>query len=866
MAGKLLTWTKNTFGARGKHQKKVAFVSLFHTFQRILELNNRILEVMADMGDKLGGDYVFDRQYINSSCRQMTNLVHELIYHFNALAPKKYSALDGIFRSINIDIEEELAGRLVIPQSEYVMPYEIISRDFADVVGGKNANIAEIKNRLGLAVPEGFAITTRAFKSFFDYNDFQAKVEGILNAWEDAELTSEAASKEIMDLIKSGSIEPQFQRAVEKALKHLRHITGIRSLFLAVRSSAMGEDSEHSFAGQYLSLLNRPEQDLLQCYKDVLASAYSPFAMEYRRQKGFSVYEVAMAVACQCMVDARISGVLYSLDPLDPTSEVMVISATWGLGVPVVSGKTNADRFTVSRESPYDVKGLDIVRKTERFVAKERGDCEFQPVIEEMQTRMCLTEEQIRDIAEAGIMIERYYKYPQDIEWAIDQKNQLHILQARPLNIKAQMSQVVCDISSVTEKYPVIFSGRGIIVQNGIATGKVFMVQSDGDLDNFPNGAILVARETSPRFAKVARKANAIITDVGTSTGHMATISREFRIPTIVNTGMATEILKPGQEITLDAEENVVYEGRIKELCYYGFMEDAFEETYEYRLLRRVLKKITPLNMVDPYDKDFNPSGCRTYHDITRFVHEKAVEELIDINNDRHPDAEAKRKKLKLEIPLDLIIIDIDGGLKETIDSSTITTDQIQSVPMRSFLEGLSAPGSWSREPMSVDFGSFMSSLTRTFSSHLVSPRYVGQNLAVISGEYANISLRLGYHFNMIDAYIGNQINDNYAYFRFLGGVTDPIRRSRRAKFIYEALSQNDFNVDLRGDLVIGRIKKLGPQLMERKMALLGQLVGFTRQLDVQMNSDRQIVKFIREFEGLARADNNTKGLGREIQ
>ncbi len=156
---------------------------------------------------------------------------------------------------------------------------------------------------------------------------------------------------------------------------------------------------------------------------------------------------------------------------------------------------------------------------------------------------------------------------------------------------------------------------------------------------------------------------------------------------------------------------------------------------------------------------------------------------------------------------------------------------------------------------MSVDFRSFMSSLTRTFSSHLVSPRFVGQNLAVISGEYANINLRLGYHFNMIDAYIGEQINDNYAYFRFMGGVTDPPRRSRRARLIYETLARNNFNVDLRGDLVIGRIKKLDPQLMS-KMLLLGQLVGFTRQLDVKMTSDTQVGNFTKEFERLSKWKN----------
>jgi pyruvate, water dikinase len=495
------------------------------------------------------------------------------------------------------------------------------------------------------------------------------------------------------------------------------------------------------------------------------------------------------------------------------------------------------------------------VRKPSRMAARSQGGCEILPVDEKMQTRMCLTRQQIKKLAGAAIAIERFFRGPQDIEWAFDDQDHLVILQARPLNVKARMAQAVCNIAAVTDRYPVVFAKKGQIVQNGIATGKVYMVAKDEDLDQFPNGAILVAKETSPRYAKVARKASGIITDVGTSTGHMAAISREFRIPTIVNTGVATQLLTSAQEITLDAQENVVYAGRIKELCYYSYMEDAFEGSYEYRMLRRVLKKITPLNLVDPHAKNFTPQACRTFHDITRFIHEKAVEELIDLNYRRRLDPETASKKLKSEIPLDLIIIDIGGGLTQTDDAATVIPEQILSVPMRAFLEGLNSPGAWSREPMPVDFGSFMSSLTRTFSSHLVSPKFVGQNLAVISRAYANISLRLGYHFNMIDAYIGEQINDNYAYFRFMGGVTDPMRRSRRAKFIYETLARYNFNVDIRGDMVIGRIKKLDPQSMQRKMYLLGQLVGFTRQLDVQMTSDQQIVNFSKQFSDLTKME-----------
>lgn len=856
---RLIQWAVQAIRARGKSDEPVTFAALFRTFQRILELNNHILEIMADMGEKLGGDYVFDRQYILTSCRRISSLVYELIYNFNTLAPKKYLKLDRIYKAVHHDIEEELAGRLVIPDTEYVMPYEVISSDIDDVVGGKIANISDIRNRLGMTVPEGFAITTRAFQLFFDHNELASRMERTLHDWEARKITSEAASRTIRELILSGSIPDPLNLAMERAVKKLQQQTDRHRPFLAVRSSAMGEDSEHTFAGQYLSLLNQPPHQLGQAYKEILASAYSSEAMEYRRQKGFSENEVAMAVACQYMIEARVSGVLYSMDPMDPGRDVMVISATWGLGAPVVSGTVSADRFTVSREPPHEIEEMDIVRKGTRMAALNTnpGVCESLPVDEKMQTVMCLTEAQIRQLAVAALTIERYFKSPQDMEWAFDDRDEPVIFQSRPLNIKTRMAQEVCDIHSVTDQYPVIFAHKGHIVQNGIAAGKVFMVNGHEDLERFPNGAILLAKETSPRFAAVARKAGGIITDIGTSTGHMATISREFRIPTIVNTGVATQLLHPGEEITLDAQENVVYAGRIRELCYHNFMEDVFEETYEYRLLRRVLKKITPLHLVDPLDKNFSPQACSTFHDITRFVHEKAVEELIDLNY-RKVSPETASRKLKSDIPLDLVLIDIGGGLEETDQGGTIELEQVRSIPMRALLEGMNSPGVWSREPMSVDFGSFMSSLTRTFSSQLVSPRFIGQNLAVVSGTYANVSLRLGYHFNMIDAYISDQQNDNYAYFRFMGGVTDPLRRSRRAKFIYEALARSNFNVNLRGDMVIGRIKKLEPRSMERKMYLLGQLVGFTRQLDVKMTSDTQIVNFSNEFEALTNLEKST--------
>ena len=829
----------------------VQFNVLFTVFQKILGYNNYALELMAEMGTKLGGSYVFDRQYIHSTCHDMAELVYKLIYNLNTLAPKKYTKLFNAFDKINKEIEEELAGRLVIPQTDYTMPFSLITGDFTDVVGAKNANLAEVKNVLELTTPEGFAITTRAFQAFMDYNRLDEEVFNMIAAWRKGGLSKDEAGEKIQDLILKGTVPPELQSSISSATDRLYQNAKNGQALLALRSSARSEDSEHSFAGQYLSLLNQPRENILDAYKSVIASTFSGSAMEYRFQKGFAEHEEAMAVACQFMVDAAVSGVLYTLDPRAPEREVMMISAAWGLGAPVMAGKVKTDLFTVDREAPHSLVSLDIVRKEKKLAILNGGGTDLSPVREDLQTKSCLPDEQIRRIAAAGLRIERHFKKPQDIEWALDRQDRLYILQARPLNIKAQVAQMVCDISAVLKTYPVIFENKGMIAAEGIAAGKVFVVKSEEELNDFPQGAILVTPYTSPRLAKVIKKANAIITDVGSPTGHMATIAREFRVPTIVNTEIATQLLHTGQEITVDARQNVVYAGTVKELCYYEFSEEAFEETYEYRLLRRVLKKIAPLNLLDPSDYNFVPEACKTFHDITRFVHEKAVEALISLEYANIRNTRTASKKLKFDIPLDLVLIDIGGGIEPSATAGLVEPADVLSVPMSAFLKGLSAPGAWNTDPVSVDFGSFMSSLTKTFSFSVASPRFVGQNLAVLSKEYVNINLRLGYHFNMIVAYISENPNDNYAYFRFLGGVTDIARRSRRAQLLSEILSKNDFRIDVRGDLVVARIKKLGPERMLKKMYLLGMLVGFTRQLDVKMTTDQNIKTSIETFNKL---------------
>ncbi|MBU0484500.1 MAG: hypothetical protein KKB30_08300 [Proteobacteria bacterium] len=845
-------WIKQRIPGYTRRSTTLPFSMLFSRFQEILALNNQVLETIAGANDKLSGDYVFDQHYIHVTCGQLIEMVQKLINNLDVIAPGKYPDLNRSFQEIESEIRATLAGKMHGPESEFVIPYKMITKDLSETVGGKNANLGELKTYLGTTIPNGFAISCSAFWAFMEYNGLEPYIKKITDAWLDGSLELEPASKQITEKILAGRLPARLEKELAKAISNLAGNSKERDLFLAVRSSALGEDSKLTFAGQYLSLINEPAANLRKAYIMVLASAYSSTAMEYRRRKGFKEVEVAMAVACQKMAKPKASGVMYTLDPLNPEKDTMLLSATWGLGGPVVSGRATADHFVVDRTSPHRGLEVKVVRKESMLTGLPQGGTGLRPVEEELQTSPALNNGQITRLAATGLAIEKYFNRPQDIEFAVSETGEITILQSRQLTVRPHKTPHAAELADLSARYPVIFRDRGVIAQRGIASGPVFLVRNEDDLKDFPVGSILVTRLASPLLAKVIMKASAIITDVGSATGHLATIAREFRVPALFDTGIGTTELSQGREITLDAEENVIYQGVVKELCYYNLVEDSIEETFEYRLLRRVLKKIEPLRLLDPSEQNFTARNCRSLHDITRFIHEKAVDALIDLNYYQHHDLKTMAGKLKWDIPLDLVMIDIGGGLcKPTAQPAVIVPEDICSVPMQSLLKGLKHPGAWDNEPMSVDFGSFMSSLTRTSPAELSSPRQIGQNLAVISKEYANVSLRLGYHFTMIDSYISANLNDNYAYFRFFGGVTDLNRRSRRAKFLGEVLAHYDFRVELHGDLVVARLKKLDEHSMRQRLYLLGLLVGFTRQLDVKMISEGQVDVYVKKLKNL---------------
>ncbi|MFA5111649.1 MAG: PEP/pyruvate-binding domain-containing protein [Desulfobaccales bacterium] len=821
----------------------VAFPEIFEHFQALLQDHQRVMELIADLGEKSGGEYIFDRKYLIDTTEAIQTLLLRMVKGLNLITANRfldlYPALDRIF----IPLGAELRGRLVLSKEmPLVIRLEEAPPDRPELIGGKAGHLAVALRNLHLPVPAGFIITTRAYRLFLEHNHLEERIHAQLEAWVAGEQDERQASRQIQYSILAGvvphEVAGEIKRQAEKGGEDW-----------AVRSSAYGEDGELSFAGLHESLLQVQPRGIHKAYKQVLASLYSPEALVYRRQMGMLGEEAAMAVLCQEMIPSRVSGMLHTMDISGQEADCMVLFASWGLGRTVVEARGPADRYVVERGHYHRLRVQEIARKEQLVRALAGGGEEEAPVPPEDQSRETLSETALKTLGRWALTLERYFKRPQEIEWALDQAGNCWILQSRALQIPKPQVPLRQDICETCALYPILFQDVGVVAHAGVGSGVVAHVATDADLEHFPEEAVLVTKYTAPWLARIVPKAAAIVSERGSAAGHLATIAREFRVPTLVGVDRATEILPAGLQVTVDTKQRTIYEGRVKELLQYELVQSlAFEDAPEFRLLRRILARIAPLHLIDPQDPNFTADGCTSVHDVIRFIHEKAVEELMDLPRFVKRFKGVRIFTLVSDIPLGLKVLDLGGGIAPEATGTKLLPEHIRSLPMKALWEGLSGPGVWSTEPVPVDFQGMMSSLTKTWAETPGATTLSGFNLAVISETYMNLHLRLGYHFNLVDARLESEASRNHIYFRFVGGVTDLTRRSRRAQLLEKILSQFHFKVDTKGDLVVAKVLHLPREDMEQRLQILGRLIGFTRQLDIQLRSDEDVPEFVEAF------------------
>jgi pyruvate, water dikinase len=844
LADRLTTFIRTRLLRRESNH--IPFPELFIHFQEILEANNRTMEIIADMEDKLSGQYVFDSKYMQDSVAAVEQTVLQSAYNFNFITDNRYFDIYQVIEDLMRKLKLELAGQLIIPSGQTVLPLGEIQEAMDEAVGNKAFNLFRVMNLPQTRVPGSFVVSIAGFHKFLAFNNLFEKIDNLLEELKNG-ASPESVSNSIRLMILNGDIPSNLRKEILKGAETI-FPNNPESKRYAVRSSAVGEDGALSFAGLHDSFLNVPFRELLSCYKKVLASMFTPGSLEYRINRQVPLNEMAMAVLYQEIIPGTISGVAYTLDPNSPQEPVCLLGANWGLGKVVVEGSSSVDLFRVSRKQPYAILESRINEKKWMMDVSEASP--GTRVQKELQNLPCLTPDQISGIVETALIIERFFKRPLDIEWCIDDQNRLVILQARPLGIHRQGKARSPELSALLRKQRVLLKEQGIIAYRGVGSGPVWIVDDKESIEHFPSGAVLVARYAIPLLSRALPRACAVITDVGSPTGHMATVAREFQIPTIVDTGNATTVLQNGREITVDAERNTVYEGRIDELLHHQLLDKPlFETRYEFQILRRLLRRLSPLTLVDPEDPGFTAKGCKTFHDVIRFMHEKSIQALLQIT--QQPSALMSRggKRLKTRIPLNLILIDIGGGLDESTEKSGwVTPDKIISQPMKALWSGMDSENTWDTAPISADFKGLMSGVTRTQASVVAGQTLTGLNIAVLGANYMNLTLRVGYHFTVVDALMGSKPEKNTIFFRFVGGATDISRRSRRATLLVYILEKIGFKVEGYGDLVIARAINSSADQIRRYLYLIGRLIGFVRQLDILMTDDSTVELYFERF------------------
>lgn len=833
-------WTYQVFAPGAMLREK------YDAFKSLLAHDKRAHELIARLEEIYYHQQRVDFSVIEAICDELSGVVSDIVEDLSRVCPSRYNDLREFFIKIDRYIKFILAPNVVDAGPPFLLPLSAVRADSQGLVGGKAYNLAMIKRDLQLAIPDGFVMTTNAYHHIIESNNLRQPIEDRLAEIDVNSVASlDKISRDISEMVLTASIPAEITAEISAALQPFKPSGSVAPRF-AVRSSAVAEDSQTSFAGQYLSVLNVPPDDLLKVYAKVIASKYSPRALYYRVNYGLSDIETPMAVLALRMIDAETSGVIYTQDLDNPPSNHLKIHAVRGLGELLVSGETAADVFTLNKDDNPTIVSLTAGTQSHRMNYSPADRTELVALSDDEKAQISLDADSARRLAALGLKLESYFEQPQDIEWCLNESGDIYILQSRPLKISEfqPVETVECNFDDIEP--PLLFAG-GERAAPGIGAGKIFKLQHESDLAAVPQGAVLVAKNASPRYVKVMNRLNAVVTDTGSIAGHFSSVAREFGVPTLVNTETGFATLSQGVDVTVHADDRSIYEGIVEPMVESPCARvNLIIDSPFMRKLNYIMSFVATLELVDPDSDSFTPHGCRSLHDIIRFCHEKAVQEMFHISDKRMRKI-GGAKKLQSGIPMQFIVLDVGGGVKpQRENQKEIGIDDVANTAMQALFEGLSHPdiqwGSlvhfdWAEHDRIVMSGGIISPKATMFASH-----------AVLSDDYLNVNLRFGYHFVIVDALCCGEARDNYVLFRFSGGGADFEQRTLRADFLSQVLQKLDFEVNKTSDLVDARLTGASAESTLQKLNILGRLLGATRLMDMYLKESSQVSGFVEDF------------------
>ncbi len=832
-----MPWWRRTLPRESPAEVADRVRSKYNRFRELCTFNNECLELMSGLQEDL--QYVPPRaDVLEGRIGAFFDRAEGVVSSFDGLTGVRHPALNAAVQEQRNEIERYSARLSELERPRLSMWLSEVNSAADSDAGSKASALGEIRNKLGLPVPDGFVLTTEAYRQHCGIPLWKQ----IRDISRDLDLNDLEALRRASERLTSLAAEGVPPRAIEVAISSRAEVLLKNGGTMAVRSSAVGEGGAKTYAGQFLSLLNVTAEQAVDAYRQVVAARFSERALFYRLSGGLFEIDSPMAVLFLLMVPARAAGIMYTRDPSDPKGKSAWITSTRGLGLEIASGRMPADLFLVSRARPHSVLDRSIVHKEDQLVLQEGGGLSRVALRPGAQDEPSLHEGELHTLAEWGMRIEEHFHSPQDIEWVLDEEHRLWVVQARPL---AQIESAPGKIRARPKVEPKLSGGRTVCP--GRTSGPAFLIEEVQNIATAPAAAVVFIRKPSPEIVEIFPRIAGLVAEWGNVAGHAAALLREFQIPSVFQMPGAFERLKNGEPVSLDAVQTCVYPGT---LWPPSRTERPLSERYSARNSDPISRRLLTLNLLDPSSPDFRPSGCKSAHDVLRYCHEKAIEAMFAITDIELERGQPGAKQLRTELPFNLSVLDLGGGLAEgDAPAKNVEPRQIVSRPFQAFWKGVSHPGvTWTRE-MPASLGDLASVLANSFTPQGGGMRALGEkSYLLVAGEYMNLNSRLAYHYSLVDTCLSDTPADNYISFRFEGGGATRQRRSLRAVFLEKCLAHYGFLVDRRGDLVNAWFRKAPANQTGDCLDILGRLMACSSQLDMYMTSREVMGWYIQQF------------------
>ncbi len=801
--------------------------------------NDAFLAALARFQERLSGGAPLRLEAVPEAYAGLAAPVGVMVRALQAMRKHTYDEVARRFEALDRNLAQEVLRARPIEFGPLVVWPADPEASRAEVVGPKSARLAQLAAGGEYDVPPFFTVTSHGYRLFMEATGLQDLVD-------EAEATSDvhdgAALREFSERISTAILAAPFPALLEQALDAALAAAGAWAAgegAVAVRSSAIAEDDESSFAGQFESVLNVPVTGVSAAYRRVVASKYRPEALKYAFARGFLGEDLAMPVLVMAMVRPRASGVVYSRSP--EGLRQATVTAVRGLAQTIADGRVIPDQYLVTEGDPPRVEETVAGLQPVTLHCAAGGGVVEVPDEGGGGAALALDEVEASRVARLAWALERRFEGPQDVEWALGESGCLWVVQTRPLKPASAPARPERD--KVPAGYRVLLRG-GWRASGGVAAGPVLNLVDFMAVGDVPEGCVLVVPTTSPRLAGVMGTVAAVIAATGSATGHMATVAREFGVPCLVGAEGPSVRLADGQVVTLDADARIVYEGEVRELLGERVRSlpparrDPVRES-----LTRLLELVAPLTLTSPDSPTFDPEHCRTLHDIARFVHQRAMAEMFAV--ERLTAAERHTcRRLLWPRPMTVFVLDLGGAVAPEIGRQ-VALEDVSSVPLQALLEGMMDSRLRWAGPVGFDLKGFVSVVVRSAADD---QRYGEPGYVLCSPEFVHFASRLAYHFALADAICGESVNENYVRFRFYGGAAVAQRREWRALFLATVLQHNGFLVTQTGDRVDAVLPKRTAEEIEDALVMLGRLMVASRHLDMLIESPAVANALVRAF------------------